>query len=85
MHDEYLVESEADTYVLPEFLGNKDVPLYSAMSGVEEESPLVYTGYNLVRLLEDAFFKRAKLVRYKSQSVNRSNSFFIMLLLTLVD
>ncbi len=85
LYDEYLVESEADTYILPELLGHKDVPLQSTLSGVEDESPLVYTGYNLIKLLEDAFFKRAELIKYKSQSTNRSKSFFTVLMFALID
>lgn len=85
LYDEYSIESETDAYILPELLGYKDVSLQSMLSGVEDETPLVYTGYNLIKLLEDAFFKRAELIKYKSQSTNRSNSFFTVLLFALID
>jgi hypothetical protein len=84
-HQEYWVDSESDTYVLPEFLGYRDVTLSSTIPGMEGDSAVVYSNHNLIKLIEDAFFKRSGRLRYKSQAAHRLSTFFTILALFLTS
>jgi len=85
VQQEYWIDSESDTYIMPEFFENKDVTLSNIIPGVESDLTLVYSNNNLIKLLEDAFFKRATKLSYKSQITHRLDSFFSVLTLLLVS
>lgn len=84
-HQEYWADAESDMYILPEFLGHRDVTLSSSIPGIEDDSALVYSTHNFIKLMEDAFFKRTGQLRYKSQAVHRLSSFFTILALLLAN
>jgi hypothetical protein len=84
-HQEYWVDSESDTYILPEFLGHRDVALSNVTSNVEDDATVVYSNHNLIKLLEDIFFKKADTLKYKSQASHRLSTFFTLLALFLVN
>jgi hypothetical protein len=85
LFDEYVVDTEENYYIMPEFFFNQEVALLSKDTSSLEHSEYVFSTTNVVRLLEDKYFQTHPTLRYGVKGAAHLVTFKSLLLYTIIS